>query len=52
MYIKQTNDNEPYIIVITKEEMKEAFKNPVSYELFRQTLISLVIMIYNKEKEK
>lgn len=49
MYIKQQNENDPYVIVISKAEMKEAFRNPVSYELFKQALISKIIMIYNKE---
>ena len=52
MYIKQQNENDPYVIVISKAEMKEAFRNPVSYELFKQTLISKIIMIYNKENEE
>lgn len=51
MYIKQQTENDPYIIVISKAEMKEAFRNPVSYELFKQALISKILMIYNKEKE-
>ena len=50
MYIKQDNEYDPYVIIISKAEMKEAFRNPVSYELFKQALISKILMVYNKEK--
>ena len=51
MYIKQTKADEPYNIIITKEEMKEAFRNPVSYEMFKQALITHILLAYKKEKE-
>ena len=51
MYIKQTTKDDPYVIVVTKEEMKEAFKSPVSYELFRQAIMSLLIENNIKERE-
>ena len=51
MYVKQTNDREPYQIIITKKEMKEAFSNPVAYELFRQALISQIMNIYYQSRE-
>ena len=52
MHIRQQTPKDPYTIVITKEEMKEAFRSPVSYELFRQTLLSQILMVHLKEKEE
>lgn len=52
MYIKQTSDKDPYMVVITKEEMKEAFRSPVSYELFRQAIMSQILMASLNEKGK
>ena len=45
MYIRQTTDKDPYVIVVTKEELKEAFRSPISYELFRQAIMSELIMV-------
>lgn len=46
MYVKKENDREPYKIIITAEEMKEAFRNPISNEIFREALISKLMDIY------
>lgn len=50
MYIKKQNDKEPYQVIITEKEMKEAFRNPVTYELFRQALISQIMDIYYQSR--
>lgn len=52
MYVKKQSDNEPYQIIINEKEMKEAFRNPVSYELFRQALMSQLLEIYYKSKNE
>lgn len=52
MYIKQTTKDDPYVVVVTKEEMKEAFKSPESYELFRLAIMSLLIEINIKAREE
>lgn len=46
MYVKKQTDRDPYQIIFTDKEIKEAFRNPVSYELFRQALMSQIISIY------
>lgn len=51
MYVKKTSDREPYQVIFTEKELKEAFKNPVSYELFRQALISQVLGIYYQSRD-
>ena len=51
MYVKKTSDREPYQVIVTKKELKEAFKNRVSYELFRQALISQVLVIDYQSRE-
>lgn len=51
MYVKKQNDREPYQIVITEKEIKEAFRNPISYELFRQALMSQIIDVYYQSRD-
>ena len=51
MYIKKLTDRDPYQIIITDKEVKEAFRNPVSYELFRQALMSQIISIYYQSRD-
>lgn len=46
MYVKKQTDKDPYQIIITDKELKEAFRNPVTYELFRQALLSQIMSIY------
>lgn len=46
MYVKKTSDREPYQIIFTEKELKEAFRNPVTYEMFKQALISQILGIY------
>ena len=52
MYIKKQTYKDPYQIIITDKEIKEAFRNPVSYELFRQALMSQLIEIYYQSKNE
>lgn len=51
MYVKKQTDRDPYQIIFTDKEIKEAFRNPVSYELFRQALMSLLLEICFKSKK-
>ena len=51
MYIKKQTDRDPYQIIFTDKEIKEAFRNPVSYELFKQALISQIISIYYQARD-
>ena len=50
MYVKKQTDKDPYQIIITDKELKEAFRNPVTYELFRQALLSQVMSIYYQSR--
>ena len=51
MYVKKTSDREPYQVIFTEKELKEAFKSPVTYELFKQALISQILGIYYQARE-
>ena len=52
MYTKQQTTKDPYTIIITKEEIMEAFRSPETYELFKQALTSQILLAYRAEKEK
>ena len=51
MYVKKANDREPYQIILTEKEIKESFRNPVTYELFKQALISQILDIYYQSRD-
>ena len=50
MYVKRQTDKDPYQIIITEKELKEAFSNPVNYEMFKQALTSQIMNIYYQSR--
>lgn len=50
MYVKRNTDKDPYQIIVTEKEVKEAFRNPVNYEMFRQALTSQIMHIYYQSR--
>lgn len=51
MYVKKPSHTEPYQVIFTEKELKEAFKSPITFELFKQALISQILGIYYQARE-